>query len=408
MPTNLETKFTISDVNALFKTDFKEYQDVVTNRDSFIWSQIQKPSMTGKATEFPQAFGFAGGASAGRPGDSNPGSYSTVSFSHKKLYTTTLFDRDAVAASMDSKGAFCKAIEEPFEKGVETQAWNENRAFWQLSLTGGLGSIKSAAGVTDNGGGNYSIIISDATWILAMWEEQQLVNIGTGTTDKFEIQSVDPDTKTIVVQRQAGGTVVPANSDAVFLQNSEGNDPHSIPYVVKATSGSLYGITVGRRWRAYQVDMSSAAIDFDVVNDTLLAIEAKVGRKNATTKIVTSYKQFGKLLNQSEGNKRYPVETVTVKAADKRLAEIGFSGLRVLTSRGAIEIVPERFVRDDEMYFLNMNHIKAYTMPKSGWVADDGRNYLRVAGEDSFSAYYARYGQNYIVPTSQGILYNLA
>jgi hypothetical protein len=366
---------------------------------------MKKKPMTGKQTQFPEAFGFAGGASAGRLGDAYPGSYETVTLTHKKLYTRTLFERDAVAASMDSKGAFVRAIEEPFEKGVETHAWNVNRALW--ANTTGLGTIKSSAGVTDNGSGDYDVIISDATWVAAMWEENQFVNFGTGT-DKFLVTAVDPDTKTVSVQRQAAGTDVPANSDVVYLQNSRSNDPTSIPTVLKATSSTLYGINVGRRWKAYQQLSVSAAIDFDIINDTLLAIESRVGKKNATTHIFTSYKQFGKLINQSEDHKRYPIENTTVKARDKKLQEIGFSGIQVMTSRGPIPILPERFIRDDEMYFLNMNHIAAHALPKSGWVADDGRNYLRVEGEDAFSAYYAWYGEFFIVPTSQGILAGLA
>lgn len=404
MPTNLEKKFTITDVNALFKTDFKEYQDVVTNRDSAVYALMKSKPMTGKQTEFPEASGFAGGASAGRLGDAYPGTYNTVRFSHKKLYTRTMFERDAVAASMDSKGAFVRAIEEPFEKGVETHAWNMNRALW--ANTTGLGTIKGT-GVVDNGSGNYTITISDATWVSAMWEENQFVNTGTGT-DKFLIQSVDPDLKAVTIQRQAGGGDIPADADIVYLQNSRTNDPTSIPSVLKATSGSLYNITVGRRWKAYQQLSVGAAIDFDIVNDTLLAVESKVGKRNRTTHIFTSYKQFGKLINQSEDHKRYPIQNTTVGARDKRMQEIGFSGIQVMTSSGPIPILPERFIRDDEMYFLNMNHITRHVMPKSGWVADDGRNYLRVEGEDAFSAYYAWYGENFIIPTSQAILAGLS
>lgn len=401
--TNLETSFSITQQGELFKTDFKEVAEDVTNKDVMIWSQISKPPMTAKLTEFPVPFGYAGGASSGSIGEAYPKDNKSVQFSHKKVYQKILFDRDAVAASMDSKGAFVKALQEDFDDGFEAFTWNMNRIAWNDG-SGKLGTIASTSGVTDNGGGNYSIVISDATWKLANWEEGNFVNIETLNTELFLIESVAPSTKTIVVQRQSGGSQVPANSDAVFLQKSETNDPQGIKGVLDATSSTKYNVAIGRKWQAYQQAVS-AAIDFDIINDTLVAIESKVGKKRKINLIATSYTQYGKLLNLSEDQKRYPVSNTSVKARDSRLKElIGFSGVEVMFSNGPIAVVPERFVEDDRMYFLNTDFIKGYTMPKSGWVADDGREYLRVENEDKFSAYYAWYGELYIAPTYQGVL----
>lgn len=408
MGTNLQANFDITEANNLFKTDFKEYAEATYNNDLLLWGQVDKPQMAGKKTEFPVPFGYQGGIGMGSIPEANVADYQNVSFTHKKLYAASRISRDTIAASMTSKGSFVRAMQETIDKTVEAMEWQKSFVLFG-SGDGKAGTIKPSAGVTDNGGGSYTVIIgADATQFKeANFEERIFYNIGTGNTDLFECTAVVASTRAVTFQRQAGGTNVPANSDAIFLQGSENNAPNGLKNVCDATSSTLYTVNVGRRWQSYQKDNSGNAIDYALINDTLSAIQKKVGKKNMTKLIVTSYTQMAKLMNASEDHKRYQVVNMKAKG-DAFKATAGFDGIQVLTPNGPINVFAEKFCEDDRMYFLNTDFIKAYTMPKSGWATDDGTTYLRVADEDNYEARYCWYGQIYIAPPYQGVITNLA
>lgn len=408
MSTNLQANFDITEANKLFKYDFKEYAEAVYNNDMLLWSQIDKPQMQGKLTVFPVPFGFQGGVGAGSIPEANVADYQEVSFTHKKLYAVSRIARDAVAASMTSKGAFVRAMNETVDKTVEAMEWQYS--FFLFGNGDGVaGTIKSSGGVTDNGGGSYSVIIGadDTAFKEANFEERLFYNIGTGNTDLFECTAVTPSTRTITFQRQSGGTNVPANSDPIYLQGSYQNAPNGLAQVCDATSSTLYAVNVGRRWQAHQVDNASAAIDYALLNDAVANNQTKVGKKNMVNLGVTSYIQMSKLMNASEDFKRY--ETTNIKPKGKGFdAVVGFDGIQIMTPNGAINMFAEKFCEKDRLYLLNSNFIKAYTMPKSGWATDDGTTYLRVADEDNYEARYTWYGQFYIAPTYQVRIKGLA
>lgn len=403
MPSNLQANFDITEANNLFKTDFKEYAENVYNTDMLLWSQCEKPEMTGKKTEFPVPFGYQGGISMGSLGEANVADYQDVNFTHEKLYGVSRIARDAVAASMSSKGAFVRGMQETIDKTVESMEWLFSQVLYGNG-DGSLATVKSSSGVTDNGGGNFSVILGETATDFdgfkeANLEERMFVNFGSGT-DLFEIISVDPSTRTIVVQRESAGSDAPTESDVVYLQKSKDAAPNGLKQVLDAASSSLYGVTVGRRWQAHQLN-PAAAIDFNLINNALASNQRKVGKKNMVDIAVTSYTQMAKIMNLSEDQKRYDIITLKPKGMENLDTVIGFSGIQIMTPNGPIKLFAEKFVEDDRLYMLNSKQIKIYTMPKSGWVTDDGTTYLRVADEDNFEARYAWYGQNYIAPTYQ-------
>lgn len=408
MGTNLQANFDQTEAANLFKTDFKEYAEAVYNTDMLLWGQIDKPVMTGKQTTFPVPFGYQGGGGFGNIPEANVADYQDVVFSHKKLYASSRIARDAIASSMSSKGAFVKAMQETVDKTVEMMEW-----LYSFTLFGNgdgiAGTIKSSAGVTDNGGGSYSVIIgADATEFKeANFEERLFYNIGSGNTDLFECTAVVAATRTVTFQRQAGGTNVPANSDNIYIQGGQSSAPEGLKKVCDATSSTLYDVTVGRRWQSYQVDNASAAIDYALLNDCVAQNQKKVGKKNMIKTCVTSYIQMAKLMNASEDHKRYTLTNMKPKGKGFD-AVAGFDGIQVMTPNGAISVFPEKFCEDDRFYGLNPSFIKAFTMPKSGWATDDGTTYLRVADEDNYEARYAWYGQIYIAPTYQFRIKSLA
>jgi hypothetical protein len=353
---------------------------------------------TGKYMEFPVPTSYKGGVSSGRLPETHGASYGDCKVLPKKVYAADRVDRESIMASLSSKGAFVKAISECIKKTVEADVWNHNRILFG-NADGSLGTIDS---VVDNGAGNYSIVITAATWKEANWEENMFVNVSTGT-DLFEIQSVTASTLTIVVQRQAGGTDVPAGGNVVYMQRSRNNDPHGLKYVCDAVGGSLYNITVGRKWQAYQ-RAAGIGISVPVLNKAMIQVEKQSGQVPDT--IVTSSVQFEKLLNLVEDEKRY---FRGVQKPAKNVADFSFSGIEFASAKGPIVIFWDKFCESDRCYFLNTKHIKYFRRPNSGWVKDDigGNGYLRVVDEDQFEARFATYGQIFIAPIFQGVVTTL-
>jgi hypothetical protein len=386
----------LDDVNAqeLFKVDFLEYYENTFNTASPFWERVKKPkTFVGKRLEFPAPLGFMGAAGSGKIPETRPAKYATVNITSKKMYAKGLIEREALGEASDSRGAFVDALKELVRKTAEADVFNHQRAAFGNG-TGALGTIQS---VVDNGGGQYTLVITTGTWKSANWEEEMLVNIQSGNTDLFAISSVIESTRTVVVQRQAGGTKVPAVNDVVFMQGSENNDILGLEGVCLATSGTLYGVNVQRRWRSYQILSYGVAIDHKLFNKLCLGVEKSTGK---TPKLaITSYLLYEAVLNTMESQKRYAQPS-------SNTGNYSFRGVEIMTSSGPIELFPDRFCRDDMVYVLNPDYIAYYRRPNSGWVNEDVKNpygMLRVVDDDQFELRHATYGQLFIAPTFQGV-----
>lgn len=399
---NLQQEFSQANVEALFKTKFLKYYTNVFNTSTPTWNKIRKTNdFIGKRLEFPVPTSYKGGVGSGSIPETKNASYGDVLITSKKVYAADRVDRESIMASMGDEGAFVKAMSECIKKTVEADVWNHNRILFGNG-DGSLGTLKAASAVTNNGSGNFTLIIGEgaSTFKEANFEENMFVNFGSGT-DKFEIQTVTPSTRTIIVQRQAGGTDVPVDGVVCYLQGSKDNDPHGLKNVLDATSSTLYNVSVSRKWQAYQEDVTTG-ISTDLMNKVMTRIDKKVGV--APNEITTSFIQFEKLLNLMEDDKRYTLTSSAPKGYEGVKGVLGFSGIQFMSSRGAINIYPDKFCEDDRMYFLNTDHIVYYRRPNSGWVKEDigGNGYLRVADEDQFEARLATYGQIFIAPTFHG------
>lgn len=404
MSTNLEQAYSLSSVDPIFKIKFGKYYTNAFNTSTPLWNKIDKlDNFTGKKIEFPVPTTYKGGVGSGVLPESKPASYGDVQMFSKKVYATDKVDREAVMASLGDEGAFVRTMAETIKKTVEADLWNWNR----ILFGNGDGSIGTVNSVVDNGGGNYSVVIgaSATAFKAANFEENMFINFASGT-DLFEVQSVTESTRTIVVQRQAGGTNIPTASDIAYMQGSKDNDPFGLKQVLDATVGTLYNVTVGRKWQAYQ-EAATSGITTDLMNKVMVRIEKKVGRPADI--IVTSYEQYEKILNLMEDDKRYSMYSTKPRGYENVKGVLSFSGVEFMSTAGAVPIFPDKFVEPDRMYFLNSEHIKLMRRPGAGWVKDDigGSGYLRVAGEDQLEARLATYGNIFIAPTFHGVISGL-
>lgn len=394
----MASKFSLTSATALFKIKYDKLSENVYNSATPTLARIKKSyDFTGRSKNFAVPRSFAGGVGSGSLPTANTALYSEVTLTRKKVYSVVQVDREAIKASMDNEGAFVKATKEVVEKGVESFMRNMSRILFNDG-TGALGTISANATGTASA---PVVVISAATFKAANWEERDLVNPGS-STDVFEVVSVAESTRTVTLARLSGSTdLTSAGSGVVlYMQNSENNDPQGLKGVLDATSGTKYGITVARRWQAFQLDAASATISPDLMNKMMLNIEKRCGK--APNLIMTSYLQFEKLLNILEDQKQYCLEP---RAKDLK-GQISFSGINFMSSRGAIGIFADRFCEDDRMYFLNDDKIEIFHAPDFGWFDDDGTVFLRGTG-DFYEARYGGYLEVYIDPNFHGVLTGL-
>jgi hypothetical protein len=393
--------FSLTSASELFKTTYGKLSDNVYNSSNVVLGRVKKSyDFVGKRKEVAVPMSFQGGVGSGSIPIANPAAYADAIITAKKVYGVCEIDREAIKAAMIDEGSFVRGTKHSVEKTVESYMRNMSRMLFNSLVNGSVGTI-NAGGVTDNGGGNYTLIVSSATWKEANFEEGDYINIETANTDLFEVQAVVPATRAVTVQRITGSQV-PVATDVMFMQGSENNDITGIMTVLAATTGSLYGIPVARRWKAgHQKDAGGSGITPDKLNEAVLAIQRSSGK--VPNLIVASFTQYRKILNFLEDAKEYTIEPRSAELQGK----ISFKGIEYMSSAGAIPIFVERFVDEDKIVFLNDSMMEIYHRPGQGWMDDDGTVFLRTTG-DSYGARYGGYFEFYMPPPFHGYIYNLA
>jgi hypothetical protein len=403
--------FSLSEASALFKIKYGKLSENVYNSANVLLGRVKKSyNFTGKQIlhSIPQS--FAGGVGSGSLPTANTAQYSEAIILAKKVYSVVEIDRESIKAAMSDEGAFVRATKEVVQKGVES--WMRNMS--RILFADGSGELAvgndSGANVSGTGSlGDPYVVELAADSKEANIEERDLVNVDTETT-QLEVLAYDPDTQvvqlvgsSVVLAGLTGSGPFPAAS-SLFMQGSKDNDPEGLKGVLDATSGSKYGIAIARRWKSEQIDASSATISSALMNKAMLKVEKKTGK--TPNLIITSYKQFEKLLNIFEDDKRYPIPN-RAGIKDKNGVVISFSGIQFMSTSGPVPVVAERFCEDDRMYFLNDNHIHIHHRPDFGWFDDDGTVFLRKASSDEYEARYGGYLQVYIDPNFHAVITNL-
>ena len=184
-------------------------------------------------------------------------------------------------------------------------------------------------------------------------------------------------------------------------QRSYNAEAQGLSGVLMKTSGTLYGLTVQRRWQATKVDALGSGIVVDMMNDVMLQVEQAFGE--APNMIICNYNQYRKILAQLEDQKRYNLPNKNVKG------HLGFSGIEYMGTSGTVGIFVDRFCPEDKIFFLNDKFIQRYHRPGGAeWFQDDKTVFLRTVDEDVLEARYGAYMENFITPSAHGVLHNLS
>lgn len=392
--------FSLTAQSALFKTKFGKLSENAYNSANPILGTIKKTyDFVGDQYRPAVPTFFAGGVGSGTLPTANPASAVKATVLAKKVYAVTEVEREAVKASSTNEGAFVEAMKWVVEKNVESFNRNASRIIFGDG-TGALGTIQANATGT---AAAPVIIITAATWVEGHWEENDYINAGVDAS-VFNVTAVDPTTRTITLARISGTLDLTAAGAGLitYMQNSKDNDPIGLKGVLDATAGTLYGVTVQRRFQATQIAAGGAGISTDIMNELISKIKFKCGK---TPKLIaTSYKQMRKIKNFLEDQKVYMIDP---RSSDLK-GKISWAGIEYIADGQKLAIIEDRMCPDDRMYAINPDFIESAHRPDFGWFDDDGTVFLRSQNEDKYGARYGGYYENYIIPSFHGVVTGLA
>lgn len=395
--------FNLTNSSNLFKIKYSKLSENVYNSATVLLGRVNKTyDFVGKQKFQAIPTGFAGSVGSGTLPTAYIAPVEGAVLTAKKVYGVCTVDREAIQAASSDEGAFVRQTKWSVQKTVESYMRNMNR-IWLGDGTGRLGRGDGATNVTGAGtSGNPYVVKLNSDWVEANFEENDYINYDSETT-LLLVDEVVPSTREIKLVGTSVGLAALAGAGPVpttkyfAMQGSLNNDPMGIKGVLDATTSTLYGVTVARRWQAYQVAAGGAGISTDMMNKDILAIEKRCGKPPKM--ILTSYTQFAKVLNLLEDQKTYNLPA----RAENLKGQISFKGVEVMTTMGPIPLFADRFVDNDRMYYLNDDFMTAVHRPGFGWFDDDGTVFLRDSGADTYSARYGGYLENYIVPSFHGV-----
>ncbi len=416
--------FNLTDQTNLFKINYYKKSENMYNSYNVLHGRIKKKyDFTGKQKFVATPLSFSGGVGAGSLPSANAGKYEGAVITAKKVYAVAEIDRESIKASANNAGAFVQATKETVQKTVESYMRNCSRILFGDGT--GIFGKGDGTGTNVTGAGSVGspyIVTFPATvglWKLEAWEEKDFVNCVTGLAADntggaaevtlLEVVEVLPSTRQVKLVGTSArlaalaGAAPIAASDGFCMQNSYLAEPQGLKGIVDASiagTGSLYNISVQRRWSMVAKDAGGAGVTVDRMNEVMLDVERKIGK--APTMIMTGYAQFRRILALLEDQKVYNLPNKNIKG------NLSFQGVEFMSTRGPVGIFVDRFCEDDRIYFLNDSQIEVHHRPDFGWFDDDGTVFLRESSSDAYSARYGGYYENFITPTGHGVLHNLA
>lgn len=420
------SNYSIAEQTGLFLTLFKNRSANMYNSANVLEGRMKKSNdFVGKQMNIETQLSFAGGYGAKLLPQGNPSLVEQAVITAKKHYSRVFVDREGLKAASSSKGAFQTYLAFPVKKTVEDYMRNMSRILFGDG-TGVLGRGAGATNVTGNGSTAtpYVVVMRASDFNVANFEEKSIVQVVTGLnagdnlggsaeggdsiTNLLTIVAVNKATRAISLvgtsSHLAGLVAGPspfATTSGLVPQRSYLAEAQGLSGVLMKTSGTLYGLTVQRRWQAIQVDGGASGIVVDMMNDVMLQVEQSCGE--APNLIVCNYNQYRKILAQLEDQKRYNLPNKNVKG------HLGFSGVEYMGTSGSVGIFVDRFCPEDKIFFLNDKYMHRYHRPGGAeWFQDDKTVFLRTVDEDVLEARYGAYMENFITPTFHGVLYNLA
>lgn len=411
------TTFTESDYDPVFKVNYLKLGDNLYNSFDNVVSQVKKTfgTLGGKHSRFPIEITFGGGVGSSSDGtlpEPENTEYLEPVLSAKRCYARIKIDGLTIESSAKSEHAFVKAIDQ--EVTGKLKSFNRKAAaeFFNDG-TGALGQFSGSAGGTASA--PTMTILNTGTYKRrhAFFEKGDFVNVNT-LTSVFKITAYNRSSGLLTLSRVSGSddlTSIGAGTHTLYWQNSKDADPYGLLGITVANT-THYTVAEEFRYEPFTLDTAAggAPLNTGMLTEVIEKIETEMDEP--PTHIVMSPKQYSRYISLLEDQKRFPVPTEmkirkNAMTSKKLLARVSYSGIQYAGSQGGINILKNKFVRDDMIYFLNMSHIEQLHVKKPGWRAKDNMIFLRMEDQDAYEARYVCYKENLFNPAHVGYIEDL-
>jgi hypothetical protein len=406
-------QFSLTDLSNLYRIAYGDFElDAAGWDHSELIGLIDKSSkFVGNRLEMAQLVDWGGGQSSGSLPSSSTAFINRPFITAQSVYATSVIDSQSMKAARragSNLGAFMDATELSILTMKRAFADQVARQFFGDG-TGVLGIINT---VTVLSPGLYQLNITNASWLEAPWMLNDLLNIDVGT-DLFLVTNIDLVNQNITVSRQTGISVPQPNQN-IYKQKSRGNEMFGLKGVVSATTGqSLYGVPVGYRWGAQNLNGNGQTLSVKLMRqlDQQMRFWA---RGDLPTDFIMSATQL-RLFEDSEDAKSIiyiQPEVSPERQAGSQIAAVKINGRTV-------RIHWSPYCPVDTLYAINRNKVHLYIRPDTaegndpGGFIENGDSIffpLQVSGTplDSYGIFYATYANFYINPVFTGYINNLA
>lgn len=405
-------QYSINDISNLYRIAYGDFET-----DAAGWDQrevlglVEKsPKFVGNRLEMAQLVDFGGGQSSGSLPSSSVAKVIKPTIFAKAVYSTAVIDSQSMKAARRA-GPNIGAFQDATQLSMEAM----KRSFWDSIARQMMGTSEGILGtiatVTTNSPGDYTLEITDASWLQAPWMENDLYNIDTGT-DLFLSTEIDLDAQTVRVVRQAGAQI-PFAGQNIYKQKSRNNEMTGLKEVCDTVTGSLYGVPVGYRWKATRLDAAGQTISVKLLRK--LDQEMRLLARGALpTDYIMSFTQL-RLLEDTEDAK----SIIYIQPAVSPEREAGSQVAAIKINGRTIRLHASPYCPEDRVYAINRDKMHMYIRPDTSEGADPGGFIengdsiffpLHVSGTplDSYQMFYATYAEFYFNPVFTGLLYNLA
>lgn len=327
----------------------------------------------------------------------------------KHMYQRVSFDRYTLDINVGNDSSFTNLLKESLMDARHERNRQLERILIRGDSTGELGTI-GTSGVTDNGGGNYTLTITAASWASGVWSPEQLLNIGASGTSIFVVQNIDLDERKVTVQRRSGADI-PADADKLYLQKSKDKEPLGLKEIIEG-AGTLFGITRQFGWESTIMDRGGKPLTPLSLVEFLEKIRQRCDRYPDL--LLVPYTQMQRIHQIAENG---VIKTVSANAkrvsAGGKAFTVSVPGiLEVQIGGRTLKMISTPMLEQSKIYAVNLDHISMLTVGPGKFVPQTGGNMLlyvgAISGED---AYEAIWYQDFLIkghPSYHGAMINLA
>lgn len=402
-----------SDYDPIFKRYYFKLADNLYNTYDNVYSQLPKEfGVGGKDGRHPVEITFGGGVGSSTDGSlpvANNQSYLEPVYTPKRQYARVQIDGLTIESGTKTEHAFINTIDKEVTGKVKSFNRNKARGFANDG-SGILGQFTGPAGGTAAAPTCTILLTGTYRRRKAHFEKGDSVNINT-LGSVFEIASYVHSSGLLTLTRKSGAddlTALAATTHSIYMQNSKDADPYGMLGIF--ANSTHYGVAQEFRYEPTEVDASSAPLDTEMLTE--LVEQSETETDETFTHLVFSPYQYRKYIALLESQKRFPVPVEIKPKSNKMtspdlIARVSYGGIQYVGSSGNITVMKNKFLRDDMIWGMNVNHVMISHVKKPGWAQRDGTVFLRMEDRDAYEARYLSYDEARINPFYQGFIHSL-